>query len=38
MVDVCRGADVADAVLEMEQHLRFLDVFFLTSHRSGSWV
>ncbi|HYU06280.1 MAG TPA: hypothetical protein VEM77_03755 [Thermoplasmata archaeon] len=38
MVDVCRGADVADAVLQVEQRLGFLDIFFLTSHRSGSLI
>src|SRR5439155_204749 len=32
VIDVCRGADVADALLQMEQGLGLLDILFFTSH------
>ena len=38
VINMCRSPDVADAVLQMQQRLCFLDIFFLTSHRSGSLI
>src|SRR2546428_725603 len=37
MIDVCRGADVADAVLQVKEGLGFLDVLFFSSHRRDTY-
>src|SRR5213594_216800 len=37
VIDVCRGAHVADAVLQVKEGLGFLDVLFFSSHRRDTY-